>query len=1023
MDKKENGVSSLTKELNGMASSGNEKRDLFVEYNTDRRTGCYLSRFQVTCLILGNLFILCTAVALVAFVKKERIIYGSVSDAVCSCQTPRSHTNVTVDYLYVKNQTSLTVLTENLAETENSTLEESNNVEDSNNEESEETTQLPEEEADPENAPWRKIRLSRDLMPLLYEINLEVDLENLTYRGHVNMTLICTNNTKFVIFHISHLFLDKDSVKVSENGTKNVFKILKQFRYIINQFWVMELDSELSAGTVYKVSVGYRGFLHEDLRGIYLSKYVTPEGEIRRLAATQLQSTDARKTFPCMDEPDMKAAFQLTLTHQEEYEAISNTPRKSERLANGWKTVEFHATPVMSTYLLAIVISDFTHREMVLDNGYNIRVWSQPDKIKQTEYAIDMVMKCYNFFTEYFNITDVLTKSDHVAVPDFSGGAMENWGLVLYRETALLYEHGVSSSENKLMVTLIVAHEVAHTWFGNMVTMRWWDDLWLNEGFASLLMYFAMDAIYPDWNVFTLSVVAKEVFPVMVKDALTTSHPVSTPIATPNDIAESFDSISYSKGMAILRMLMGFVGWEDFQKGLRTYVSKFKYQNAAMDQLWDTFTEAVNYKYDIKSTMNTWTRQMGYPIITMHAQGDSYYLTQSRFLLDDGKTTNSNGGMYDYKWVVPFTYITEGDQEVQLQWMNKSSATIPRTTDSWILANYEYVGYYRVNYEVDMWAQLAGILNRNHTEFPEANRAGLIGDSFNLARAKILDYDVALNMTTYLKYERGYAPWVAFLDSVEYIRSSISKSGAYVLMQKYLRDLVAPVFDSIEMTMEGNLPERYLRQTILKLACNVGYKRAVEYAKGMFYHWKNDGITLPSDFASMIYTVGVSEGGMEEWDYVWNRSLSTNVAVEREMLMQALGQSQKPWLLWRYANWIFDPSKIRRQDVRLVISYLSKRPLGRMISLHLLMTKWDRLNEQFGFDNFLLRETISEVTQFVNSEFEYKQLRTLFKDHPPKVAKKETQNSLALIRANINWMDENYDVITDWLRDHVVGML
>lgn len=281
MDKKENGVSSLTKELNGMASSGNEKRDLFVEYNTDRRTGCYLSRFQVTCLILGNLFILCTAVALVAFVKKERIIYGSVSDAVCSCQTPRSHTNVTVDYLYVKNQTSLTVLTENLAETENSTLEESNNVEDSNNEESEETTQLPEEEADPENAPWRKIRLSRDLMPLLYEINLKVDLENLTYRGHVNMTLICTNNTKFVIFHISHLFLDKDSVKVSENGTKNVFKILKQFRYIINQFWVMELDSELSAGTVYKVSVGYRGFLHEDLRGIYLSKYVTPEGEIR----------------------------------------------------------------------------------------------------------------------------------------------------------------------------------------------------------------------------------------------------------------------------------------------------------------------------------------------------------------------------------------------------------------------------------------------------------------------------------------------------------------------------------------------------------------------------------------------------------------------------------------------------------------------------------------------------------------------------------------------------------------------
>ncbi|XP_062618582.1 aminopeptidase N-like, partial [Saccostrea cucullata] len=993
---------------------------LFVEYSTDRRTGCYLSRFQGTCLILGNLFILCTAVALVAFVKKERIIYGSMSEPICSCDSPKPYTNVTLDYSYVRNQTSVTILSENLAEVENSTVSENSSV---NKEE--ESKEVPEEKVIPKETPWREIRLSRDLMPLLYEINLKVDLENLTYRGHVNMTLKCTKNTNFVIFHISHIFLYRTSVKIIDKNTHKTFEILKQFRYVKNQFWVIELTSELSAGTVYLVSVGYRGNLHEDLRGIYLSTYVTPEGETRRLAATQLQSTDARKTFPCMDEPDMKARFQLTLTHQEEYEAISNTPRMSETLENGWKTAEFETTPVMSTYLLAIVISDFAHREVILDNKYDIRVWSQPNTINQTDYAISMVVQCYRFFTEYFNITDVLNKSDHVAVPDFSGGAMENWGLVLYRETALLYEQGVSSSENKLMVTLIIAHEIAHTWFGNMVTMKWWDDLWLNEGFASLLMYFAMDAIYPDWNVFTLSVVAKEVFPVMVKDAMTTSHPVSTPIATPDDIAESFDSISYSKGMAILRMLMGFVGWEDFQKGLRLYVNKFKFRNAKMDELWDTFSEAVDYRYDIKSTMNTWTRQMGFPVITMQTDGDSYNLTQERFLYLDnmGDSNTSQSNQEDYKWVVPFTYITEDEPEVQLVWMNNTSATIPRSTNSWILANYEYMGFYRVNYEDNMWGKLADQLNRNHTIFPEANRAGLIGDSFNLARAKLLNYDVALKMTTYLKNERGYAPWVAFLDSVEYIKSSISKSGAYVLLQKYLLDLVAPVYDSIEMSMEGILPDRFLRQTILKLACDVGYKKAVAYARKMFYLWKDEGITLPSDYSSVIYMVGVREGGVEDWDYVWNKSQSTNVAVEREMLMEALGQSQKPWLLWRYANWIFDSSRIRMQDVRLVISYLSKRPLGRMITLHLLMTKWDRLNDQFGFDNFLLRETIAEVTQFVNSEFEYNQLATLFKDKPPKVAKKQTQASLAVIRANINWMNENYDVITEWLRNHVVGML
>lgn len=1006
-----------------------EKRDLFVEYSTERRTGCYLSRFQVSCLILGNLFILCTAVALVAFVKKERVIYGtSMPDALCSCETLKPYANATLEYYYVKNQTaSVTAWSENLIEVENTTV-----ANGSISQEKEETKGVPEEEAAVPvyvYEPWKAIRLSRDLLPLLYNIYLKVDLENLTYRGSVDMYLNCTKNTRFVIFHISHLFYEKNSVRVVNNATSLELEIVTQFRYIKNQFFVIELCSELSAGTVYKVSVGYYGYLHEDLRGIYLSKYVKPSGETRRLAATQLQSTDARKLFPCLDEPDMKAAFRLTLTYQKEYEAISNTPRKSECLENGWKTTTFQTTPVMSTYLLAIIISDFAHREVVLENGYDIRVWSQPDKVKQTEYAIGIISQCLKFFTEYFNITDVLNKTDHVAVPDFSGGAMENWGLVLYRETALLYEPGVSSSENKLMVTLIVAHEVAHTWFGNMVTMEWWDDLWLNEGFASLLMYFAMDAIYPEWNVFTLSVVAKEVFPVMVKDALTTSHPVSTPIATPDDIAESFDSISYSKGMAVLRMLMGFVGKEDFQKGLRMYVTKYKFRNARMEQLWDTFTEAVDNQYDIKSVMTTWTRQMGYPVITMRAQADSFHLTQNRFLLDTNNETdingssNINGSSDSFSWVVPFTYVTEDDDEVQLIWMNKSSAVIPRTKDRWILANQEYIGFYRVNYEVSMWGKLAEQLHLNHSVFPEANRAGLIGDSFNLARAKLLHYDVALNMTTYLKYERGYAPWTAFVDSVEYIRSSISKSGAYVLMQKYLRDLVAPVFDSLDMSTEGILPERYLRQIILKLACDVGHKRALQYAKEMFNRWMREGMTLPSDYSAVIYTVGVMEGGLEEWDYVWNRSQATNVAVEREMLMDALGQSQKPWLLWRYANWIFDPRRIRMQDVRTVISYLSKRPLGRMISLHLLMTKWDKLNEQFGFDNFLLREIIGEVTQFVNSEFEYNQLSTLFKEKPPKVARKETLNSLALIKANINWMNENYDVITKWLRDHVSGML
>ncbi|CAG2211206.1 ANPEP [Mytilus edulis] len=307
--------------------------------------------------------------------------------------------------------------------------------------------------------------------------------------------------------------------------------------------------------------------------------------------------------------------------------------------------------------------------------------------------------------------------------------------------------------------------------------------------------------------------------------------------------------------------------------------------------------------------------------------------------------------------------------------------------------------------------------------FPESNRAGLIGDALNLARAQTIDYEVALNMTTYLKNEEKYVPWRAFVDSIEFIKGMISKQGSYVLLRKYLHDLVAPVFDTVGTSTSGTLPEQHMRDVMLQTACDVGVVKAINYAKEMFRKWKTEGIKLPSQYSLVIYTVGVREGSVEEWDYVWNKSKSSNVDGEREMLMDALAQSQKPWLLWRYANWIFDSSKIKMQDVRLVVSYFAKNPLGRMIALHLLMTKWERLNEQFGGDNFLLRETIGEVTQYVNTEFEYKQLERLFRDKPPKVAKKEAENALALMRANIKWMELNYATITNWLRDHVVGML
>ncbi|XP_045184898.2 glutamyl aminopeptidase-like [Mercenaria mercenaria] len=876
------------------------------------------------------------------------------------------------------------------------------------------------------------IRLPGDVIPVHYDIDLDVSIDNENYTGSVKILTNCLKDTSLLILHVKPYILNVNEAEVyiyplkkgdtNNTNNKSFIPVTRQFMDFDKEIHAIELKEPMMKGIQYIIYIkDFQGFLFADLKGMYMSSYKNKNGDTRNLIASQLQSTDARKVFPCFDEPDMKATFSVSITHSSEYTALCNMPVESEKCFDDCSRtrVQFQTTPLMSTYLLAFVVSDFDYSETILENNYTLRIWSQPDLINQTYYALDFATKTYAYFTDYFQMPDVVPKADHVAVPDFSGGAMENWGLVIYRETALLYDPEVSSSSNKYMVTLIIAHEIAHTWFGNMVTMKWWDDLWLNEGFASTLMYFAMDNAYPEWNVLDI-VVAEDMFPVMVKDALETSHPVSPNINHPDEIAESFDQISYNKGMALLRMLETFLGKDGFRKGLQSYVMKYKFDNAEMSELWETFTEATNSSLKICEIMDTWTRQMGYPVINIKADGDYYILEQTRFLINAQKDKQDiEDSDYGYKWYVPFTYMMEDDVTLRLHWLKMGPGKIKKTSGGWILGNVNYGGFYRVNYELEMWQRLAKQLYKNHTVISPPNRAGLIGDAFNLARASMLDYGLALNLTTYLRNEENYVPWKAFLDCFEFIRGMLSKESAYVALEKYIGELVAPVFAKIGTDDHGTLPEMYLRRLLLKTGCDTGVKAAVQYAKDQFRAWMINGTRLPTDFSQVIYAVGVREGSVDEWDYVWIKSQETNSPSEREMLLEALAHTQKPWLLWRYANWIFDVNKIKMQDVRLVMSYFSNTPLGRMIALHFLMTRWDDLNEKFGDDTFIIREMIGEVTAYVNTEFVLNQLEHLFTEKPPKGAKKGADSAIALIRANIGWMDKNYASIASWLDQHV----
>uniref|UniRef100_A0A8C3JS93 Alanyl aminopeptidase, membrane n=1 Tax=Calidris pygmaea TaxID=425635 RepID=A0A8C3JS93_9CHAR len=423
------------------------------------------------------------------------------------------------------------------------------------------------------NLPWNRWRLPTNLMPELYEVTLQPFLKpnanNMyIFTGNSSVVFVCKEPTNLILIHSNKLnYTMQGSFMASleaVNGS-SAPHITKTWLVPLTQYLVVQLDGELQQNHHYRLSSSFTGELADDLAGFYRSEYELGWGW--RGTRGRFGAADARKAFPCFDEPAMKANFSVTLIHPSDHSAISNMPIKnsSQLVINNenWTVTKFQTTPKMSTYLLAFIVSQFNYTANMSDDVL-IRIWGRPKAIaeNQGDYALRVTGPILKFFEDHYNTSYPLPKSDQVGLPDFNAGAMENWGLVTYRENSLLYDNNFSSIGNKERVVTVIAHELAHQWFGNLVTLKWWNDLWLNEGFASYVEYLGADRAEAEVSVYT----------VMATDALATSHPLSFPeeeINTPAQISEVFDSIAYSKGASVLRMLSDFLTEDIFKAGLQ----------------------------------------------------------------------------------------------------------------------------------------------------------------------------------------------------------------------------------------------------------------------------------------------------------------------------------------------------------------------------------------------------------------------------------------------------------------------
>lgn len=881
-------------------------------------------------------------------------------------------------------------------------------------------------------------RLPTALKPSHYILRLQPFINgNLSIHGSVDITINVVAKTNRVVINLVDIITKNETVTLVNLNDSSSVNVVQQTYDPKLQMYTALLSEEMVPGKSYLFHMDFEGYLNDILVGFYRSVYTDAQGNEKRLAATQFSPTDARRAFPCFDEPGFKATFDIHLARQTNMTAISNMPLiASEPIKgeNGWVWDSFDTTLKMSTYIVGFLISDFGSITSTELNHTLYKVWAREEALDQAVYARNIAPAILTFLEDYFSIAFPLPKLDMAAIPDFKFSGMENWGLIMYRETALLYDPRFSSVSSKENLGNVLAHEIAHQWFGNLVTPVWWSDLWLKEGFASFMGYVGLDAAEPTYGVMD-QFVTDYLHPVLVVDSLQSSHPINVEVNHPDEISEVFDFISYRKGASIIRMMQNFLTEATFRRGLTNYLIALKFDNAEQDDLWKFLTEAAHEdgslpsELTVKLIMDTWTLQEGYPVVSVSREGTTATLTQEWFQLS-GRSNASKV----LAWWVPVTYTSQSNPDFQYNrtplWMSDDRKILEITglpdVTQWIMVNIQEAGYYRVNYDSVTWQLLNNQLKSNYSVIHLTNRAQMLDDSLNLARAGHLDYPTALTATTYLGKETELVPWRAALTNLNYIKVMFERSAGYGPFKNYLLSLVVPLYNSVGF--EDHLDDPHLTQskraTAVSWACELGHAPCVDLSKTYFKRWMastaNESVFSPN-VQKVVLCTGIRNGGEEEWNAAWERYTRSNVGTERTDILSALGCTKEIWILSRYLEMAFDPnSAIRKQDASRVFGVVANNPVGHDLAWNYVQDQWPQIIQYFGSGSGHVRKIIKYSTKTFNTPLEVRELEKFQSDYNGQLgsAVREVKQALELAKINVAWMDANYDVILQWLEEN-----
>ncbi|KJE93352.1 protease m1 zinc metalloprotease [Capsaspora owczarzaki ATCC 30864] len=880
---------------------------------------------------------------------------------------------------------------------------------------------------------WSDIRLPASITPSLYELTVQPDLVNepFSFQGTVVIHLHLAAATTDIVVHMVNINIDAAALRVaSAQDWREPDDIVINHvqEYVVFRFFQPE---KLQPGD-YQLRIDYNGLLGQDLLGFYNSSYVDADGVTHNIATTKFEPTYARRAFPCLDEPAMKASYivnsiaNITLTPT----VLSNMPEASRKQINGdIYQITFQPSLAMSTYLVAFIFCDFVGTSLPFHGGAkNVTVWTRPDAQAQGLFSLQVAQNCTDFYESYFEIDFPLPKMDLIGIPDFISGAMENWGLITFRETSFLIDDSQSSASDKQRTALTVCHELAHQWFGDLVTMRWWNDLWLNEGFASFLEYHGVDHAFPDWQMNDQFVTA-DMLNAFDADSLPVTHAISVNITNPAQINSLFDSISYDKGASILRMLSAFLDSlhpgqpSVFQSGLANYLNEHKYNNAETSDLWASLSAAS--QQPVATIMSAWTDSEGFPFVSAQLTTPStIVLTQERFYQypQAGNSTNT-----PQVWWIPLNYQTDTDANPVSFPMPLVQQSNPLAfNSSWIKFNVGQTAVCRVRYDSSLLLALKNTLAADLNALAPVDRAGLVADTLSFMRSQYVTPTDALRFTSVLQNETNYVVWQAAVRYLTVFEPLLRLQECYGQYRAFIQSLILTALNATggvpsatvqEDPLNDSQTDILLRSLAIDTAGRFGHQPTLQAARALFFADLAGTVTISSNLRSAIYNAAMASDQTDDNDTVYHSLIVRYIAeasnpTERNRIIAAMARSSKPYILYTVLTWTLDPSLVRVQDVISVVVAVAAGQQG-------LNLAWDFFQQNFAFFNSKFGERMATLVTGVTKDFTMQanadEINQFFQLHPVASAALAVQQSTQRIASNEAWISKNADETCGYL--------